>query len=100
MSPQQVRKTQNAIKHVLTERFYAWEDALELAKNDPEIVIDGNSARYKRGGKPGWENEPEVVEDSVWADDELVAIEAKADQPSLEAPPPDQSKGQQEAPRL
>lgn len=33
----QVRKTQNAIKHALTERFYAWEDAVQLAKEDPEI---------------------------------------------------------------
>ena len=26
-----------AIKHVLTERFYAWEDAVKLAEGDKEI---------------------------------------------------------------
>lgn len=34
------------IRHVLTERFYAWEDARKLAETDPEINLAG-------GGKNG-----------------------------------------------
>lgn len=34
---EQVRYTQRAIKHVLTERWYAWEDARKVAQKDPEI---------------------------------------------------------------
>lgn len=101
MSLQQVRKTQNAIKHALTERFYAWEDALKLAEKDPEIVINENGVRYKRGGQPGWENEPEVDEDSIWADDEPVAGELEAGKPSMEPlTQQDQPKAQLEAPRM
>lgn len=35
----QVRRTQRAIKHVLTERFYAWEEARTLAKGDDEVDL-------------------------------------------------------------
>ena len=28
--------TQRAIKHALTERYYAWEDARKVAVEDPE----------------------------------------------------------------
>ena len=31
--------TQRAIKHALTERWYAWEDARKLARDDPEINV-------------------------------------------------------------
>ncbi len=33
-----IRFTQRAIKHVLTERHYAWEDAREVAQGDPEVT--------------------------------------------------------------
>lgn len=36
----------SSIKHVLTERYYAWEDAVELAKKDPEINMSGDGAVY------------------------------------------------------
>ncbi|KAL9117910.1 MAG: hypothetical protein Q9187_005547 [Circinaria calcarea] len=32
-----VRHTQRAIKHVLSERWYAWEDARKIAPKDPQI---------------------------------------------------------------
>ncbi|KAL9104397.1 MAG: hypothetical protein Q9163_000655 [Psora crenata] len=35
-----VRKTQKAIKHALTERWYAWEDAWQKAQKDPEIDLE------------------------------------------------------------
>lgn len=42
----QVRWTQRAIKQVLTERFYSWEEAEKLAKTDPEIDLSGNGPIY------------------------------------------------------
>ncbi|KAL8801727.1 MAG: hypothetical protein Q9182_004266 [Xanthomendoza sp. 2 TL-2023] len=35
-----VRLTQKAIKHTLTERFYAFEDARRVAVSDPEVDLD------------------------------------------------------------
>ncbi|KAL8710628.1 MAG: hypothetical protein Q9220_004852 [cf. Caloplaca sp. 1 TL-2023] len=36
----QVRSTQKAIKHALTERYYAFEEARRVAVNDPEVNLD------------------------------------------------------------
>lgn len=36
----EVRRTMNAIRHTLTERWYLWEDARKLAEKDPEIDLD------------------------------------------------------------
>ncbi|KAH8804843.1 54S ribosomal protein L4, mitochondrial [Xylogone sp. PMI_703] len=41
-----VRETQRAIKHVLTERYYAWRAAEEVAKKDPEINLSGEGPVY------------------------------------------------------
>ncbi len=44
-----IRSTQQSIKHVLTERWYAWEDAWKVAEKDSEVDLTaepGNSA-YK-----------------------------------------------------
>ncbi|KAL8632199.1 hypothetical protein Q9189_002109 [Teloschistes chrysophthalmus] len=35
-----VRKTMKAIKHALTERYYAFEDARRVAVDDPEVDLD------------------------------------------------------------
>ena len=35
-----------AIKHTLTERYYAWQEAVELAKIDPEVDLTGNGPAY------------------------------------------------------
>ncbi|KAL1883799.1 hypothetical protein VTK73DRAFT_8335 [Phialemonium thermophilum] len=43
---QVVRKTMGAIRHTLTERYYLWEDALKLAKADPEVDLSGNGSTY------------------------------------------------------
>jgi large subunit ribosomal protein L47 len=37
-----VRRTQRAIKQVLTERYYSWRDAEVIARDDPEIDLSGN----------------------------------------------------------
>ncbi|KAK2040290.1 MRP-L47-domain-containing protein [Colletotrichum somersetense] len=38
--------TMKAIKHVLTERFYVWEDARKLAEEDPEVDLSGEGEAY------------------------------------------------------
>ncbi|KAH8592905.1 mitochondrial 39-S ribosomal protein L47 (MRP-L47)-domain-containing protein, partial [Bisporella sp. PMI_857] len=43
---QAVKRTQRAIKHTLTERWYAWKDAQEVAKSDVEIDLSGNGPAY------------------------------------------------------
>lgn len=35
-----------AIKHVLTERYYLWEDAHKLARIDPDIDLSGQGEAY------------------------------------------------------
>ncbi|KAF5244502.1 hypothetical protein FAUST_2322 [Fusarium austroamericanum] len=34
-----------AIKHVLTERYYTWQDAVDVAMNDPEINFEGGDGQ-------------------------------------------------------
>jgi large subunit ribosomal protein L47 len=35
-----------AIKHVLTERFYTWEDAVKVAETDPEVDLTGTGPAF------------------------------------------------------
>ncbi|KAI4131054.1 MAG: hypothetical protein LQ347_003135 [Umbilicaria vellea] len=42
----EVRRTQRAIKHALTERWYAWEDARKVARDDPEVDIHRRRKPY------------------------------------------------------
>jgi hypothetical protein len=46
LDPGQVKITMRSIKHTLTERFYNWEDAVKLAKEDPEINLSGKGPAY------------------------------------------------------
>ncbi|RDL33657.1 54S ribosomal protein L4, mitochondrial [Venustampulla echinocandica] len=41
-----VKITMRAIKQALTERYYSWSDAEELAKTDPEINLSGEGSVY------------------------------------------------------
>jgi murein tripeptide amidase MpaA len=43
-----VKLTQRAIKHVLTERWYAWEDARLLAESDGTVNL------YPTDGEPSY----------------------------------------------
>ncbi|KAI0020564.1 MRP-L47-domain-containing protein [Xylariomycetidae sp. FL0641] len=54
----EVRKTMKAIKHTLTERWYAWEDARSLAMSDPEVDLKDTQNPYK----PSDYMEPEPAE--------------------------------------
>jgi len=41
-----VRLTQRAIKQVLTERYYSWDDARKLARTDAEVDLSGEGLAY------------------------------------------------------
>ncbi|KAG6037267.1 hypothetical protein E4U40_006256 [Claviceps sp. LM458 group G5] len=44
----EVQATMKAIKHTLTERYYTWKDAVEVAKSDPEIDLNAEDGKvYK-----------------------------------------------------
>lgn len=40
----QIRRTQRAIKHALTERWYAWQEARKEAVQDPEVNLEANTS--------------------------------------------------------
>lgn len=40
LTASQIKLTQRAIKHTLTERWYAWEEARKVARADPEINLN------------------------------------------------------------
>lgn len=42
----QVRMTQRAIKQVLTERYYSWEEARKIAREDSEVDLSGDGPAY------------------------------------------------------
>jgi large subunit ribosomal protein L47 len=41
-----VRQTMKAIRHSLTERWYSWEEARKLAREDPEVDLSGDGPAY------------------------------------------------------
>ncbi|KAK3352334.1 54S ribosomal protein L4, mitochondrial [Lasiosphaeria hispida] len=83
-----VKATQKAIKHVLTERFYAWEDAVELAKSDPEIDLSGDGPaftpkEYLEEEVPGLGSGEEVAREEVKANGSDVATSSTPDSSTL-----------------
>ncbi|KXH65033.1 hypothetical protein CNYM01_11945 [Colletotrichum nymphaeae SA-01] len=88
--------TMKAIKHVLTERFYLWEDARRLAENDPEINLSGGGEAYTP--LAGYENMEEgnkyLAEEVEAAAVESPVIEAQA----VEAPVEPQAEKKEAAP--
>lgn len=58
-----VRKTQRAIKQVLTERYYSWQEAQQVAQDDPEINLNavGDQPIYN----PMEYTEEEVLEENM-----------------------------------
>ena len=59
--------TQRAIKQVLTERFYSWRDAQEVARDDPEVDMSGEGPAYVP---------TDFVEEDVIEEEERDALEA------------------------
>ncbi|KAK0619865.1 mitochondrial 39-S ribosomal protein L47 (MRP-L47)-domain-containing protein [Immersiella caudata] len=101
----EVKVTMRGIKHVLTERQYAWEDAVKLAENDPEIDLSGNGPAFS----PSQFLEEEYEEPVAAETEEGAVKEAimdgeqslKSSEPAgLATPPPPEPKPQSEAPRL
>lgn len=68
----QVRKTQRAIKHALTERFYTWQDASQVARSDPEIDLESSDGNTYLPGS----YEEEALEDVVAKETEKKTKEA------------------------
>lgn len=58
----EVKQTQRAIKHVLTERYYAWTEAREIGAKDPEVDLSGEGIAY---------TPMEYLEDALETEDEV-----------------------------
>lgn len=106
----QVRKTQAAIKHALTERFYAWEDAWKLADQDPEVDLSGVGPAYTPSGshleseEAALEEEPEGQGAAGGRPEAAEDSKPSGAKPSEEAIDPstipNPEKGQADAPRV
>lgn len=83
------------IKHVLTERFYAWEDAVKLAESDPEIDLSGKGRAFTP--KEFLEEEAADAKVVDYLVEEEVA-EVKAEEKAVVPPPETNVQG--EAARL
>ena len=63
------------VKHVLTERFYAWEDAVKLARNDPEVDLSGEGPAYVPSADTYFEEGEQ--ENSATADDKAATSQER-----------------------
>lgn len=100
----QVRKTQAAIKHALTERFYAWEDARKLAQQDPEVDLSGVGPAYTPEGahlepeEVAWE---EVNEQNAAGGGSEGAKETRSSKEAIDPSTiPNRAKAHEDAPRV
>lgn len=64
--------TQRAIKQVLTERFYSWRNAQEIAKEDPEINLSSDGPAYVPSN---------LVEEDIMEEEQFEADEGSEAQP-------------------
>lgn len=69
-----------SIKHALTERYYTWEDAVDVAKEDPEI-------NWEEGGEGQLFN-PSAYEDEYETEQSWPVPGKEAADPSTEAMQP------------
>ncbi|KAK4087470.1 hypothetical protein Purlil1_8060 [Purpureocillium lilacinum] len=75
MRDEEVQKTMRAIKHALTERYYTWQDAVDVARSDPEIDFESRDGQvYKPSA---YEDDLEASESwAAEADSQAAAAEA------------------------
>ncbi len=73
-----------AIKHALTERYYTWQDAVDVARSDPEIDFESRDGQ--------------VYKPSAYEDD-LEASESWAAEADSQAAAAETGKLQKEATR-
>jgi large subunit ribosomal protein L47 len=70
-----VKKTQQAIRHALTERYYAWQDAHKIARTRSDIDLTGRGPAYQ----------PEVFDEDISVAEEIPTepekLEAVAETP-------------------
>ncbi|EKG10128.1 Ribosomal protein L47 mitochondrial [Macrophomina phaseolina MS6] len=66
----EIKLTMRAIKHTLTERWYAWENARVEAVVDPEVDLSGKGPAFTPVVEDAFENDAE-------GDDEAVVAEAE-----------------------
>ncbi|TWU76503.1 54S ribosomal protein L4 mitochondrial [Metarhizium rileyi] len=73
---EEVMKTMRSIKHALTERYYTWQGATDVARSDPEIDMHADDGQvYKPSAY-----EDEAAPEETWAEDKSAEQEpAKAD---------------------
>lgn len=74
-----VKLTQRAIKQVLTERFYSWRDAQEIAKDDSEVNLSGDGPAYIPSDY--------VEEEDIMEEEQDEAVEAAEGQPEHQIQP-------------
>ncbi|EFQ27625.1 uncharacterized protein GLRG_02769 [Colletotrichum graminicola M1.001] len=83
--------TMKAIKHVLTERFYVWEDARRLAEEDPEVDLSGEGEAYT----PLSGYEDPTSNKYLTEDVEVAAVES----PAVAAPVEPETENKEAAPQ-
>lgn len=71
--------TQRAIKKVLTERFYSWRDAQEVARDDPEVNLSGDGPAYVPSDY--------VEGEDIMEEEQYEAVEAAEEQPEQQIQP-------------
>jgi len=60
----QIKRTQKAIRHVLTERWYAWDNARWAAMEDPEVNLSANPELGEKAYTPLGESVVQVSRQS------------------------------------
>jgi large subunit ribosomal protein L47 len=81
-----VRRTQRAIKHVLTERYYTWQDAKVVAETDPEMDMNAADGKIYTPSDDWYEND-EVREDEIFEDQEIMASSSVETTPEVKILP-------------
>lgn len=87
-----------SIKHVLTERQYVWEDAVDLAQQDPEIDMSGQGPLFTPSSYLDAPEEASPEEDAKNAALQRIAADAMA--AKLGAADARVQEGQKESPRI
>lgn len=72
-----IKLTQRAVRHVLTERWYAWEEARKVARDDEEVDLTAEGEAYI----------PQIDMDEVELDEELIKDEEFAAETAEPAEP-------------
>lgn len=71
-----------SIKHALTERFYTWQDAVDVARSDPEINLEGAEGQVYT---PSAYEDEETDTTAAWKDADPTVVGATETQPPKEA---------------